>query len=102
MKAPGYSGNRTLTNVVIVLLLLLILTSCAEVASVDECLYDRPQGFWWGLLHGFIAPFAFIVSLFKDSVAVYAVNNNGGWYDFGFLLGAATIFGGGTKASKKR
>jgi hypothetical protein len=28
------------------------------------------------------------------SVTVYEVHNQGGWYNFGFLLGAATIFGG--------
>ena len=30
---------------------------------------------------------------------MYAVNNNGGWYDFGFVLGAGILFGGGGKVS---
>jgi len=53
------------------------------------------------LWHGFIAPVSFFVSLFSDNVALYAVNNNGGWYDFGFVLGAGIIFGGGSRAGKK-
>lgn len=30
---------------------------------------------------------AFIGHLFDQSIAVYAVPNNGGWYTFGFLVG---------------
>jgi hypothetical protein len=30
---------------------------------------------------------SFICSLIFDDVAVYAVNNNGGWYNFGFVGG---------------
>ena len=52
-------------------------------------------GFWQGLWHGIIAPITFVVSLFSDSVHVYEVHNNGNWYNFGFLLGVATILGGG-------
>jgi len=33
---------------------------------------------------------------------MYAVNNNGGWYDFGFVLGAGILFGGGSRASKRK
>ena len=42
-----------------------------------------------------VAGFAFVVSLFKSNVGVYEFNNNGHWYDLGFILGAAAIFGGG-------
>lgn len=46
-----------------------------------------PAGFWAGLWHGIIAPITFIVSLFADGVRIYETNNNGRWYDFGFILG---------------
>ncbi len=46
-----------------------------------------------------ILPISFIVSLFRDSVSVYEVHNNGGWYNFGFLLGAAIVLGGGGSAA---
>ncbi len=48
-----------------------------------------PAGFWAGLWHGIIAPITFIVSLFADGVRIYETNNNGRWYDFGFMLGIA-------------
>ena len=80
-------------------LIVFILSSCAQTQAVEECLNVEPYGFFGGLWHGFIAPFSFIVSLFMDDVALYAVNNTGGWYDFGFVLGAGILFGGGGKAS---
>jgi hypothetical protein len=76
-----------------------ILSSCAEVYDIQECVSAEPYGFWGGLWHGIIAPASFIISLFRDNVAMYAANNAGGWYDFGFVLGAGILFGGGSKAS---
>lgn len=34
--------------------------------------------------------------MFTDTVRFYEVNNNGGWYDFGFLLGIRVFLGGGS------
>lgn len=42
-----------------------------------------------------IAPVTFIISLFSESVNIYEVHNTGGWYDFGFVLGAGILLGGG-------
>lgn len=69
-------------------LMILLITSCADKINVSNCISNAEvAGFWHGLWHGIIAPFAFICSLFSDNVAVWAVNNNGGWYTFGFVLG---------------
>jgi hypothetical protein len=35
------------------------------------------------------------VSLFTTKVNIYEVQNNGNWYDFGFMLGVACAFGSG-------
>lgn len=51
-------------------------------------------GFGRGLWHGLIAPFAFVMSLFKDNVGVYEAHNNGKWYNFGFILGLMITLGG--------
>ena len=74
-----------------IILLALVLTGCAEPSVVQAT--TAPYGFWYGLWHGMIAPISFIASLFSDTIAVYGVNNNGAWYDLGFLLavGAYTI-----------
>ena len=55
----------------------------------------RPAGFWAGLWHGLVSPITFIVSLFHTGVRIYEVNNNGRWYDFGFIIGVSGAFGGG-------
>ncbi len=59
-------------------------------------------GFWLGLWHGIIAALTFIISLFSDNVRFYEVHNNGAWYDFGFVLGASILFGGGGSASRRK
>lgn len=47
----------------------------------------KPAGFFSGFWHGIIAPLIFIIGLFTSNVKIYEINNNGRWYDFGFLLG---------------
>ena len=56
-------------------------------------------GFFSGLWHGLILPFTFLGSLFTRSISVYEVHNNGGWYNLGFLLGAAIGLGGGARTT---
>jgi len=58
-------------------------------------------GFWRGLWHGLIAPFAFLASLFKEDVGLYDAHNNGNWYNFGFILGLMIVLGGNSGASKQ-
>ena len=86
--------------IVWILLIVLVFSGCADVTPIQDCVVDKPAGFLWGLWHGLIAPISFIGSLFIDDIAMYAINNNGGWYDFGFVLGAGILFGGSGKASK--
>ena len=88
--------------VCLVFLAAFLLASCAagpnalaHSAGAD----GRIAGFWLGLWHGFICPVTFIISLFSDKVHLYEVHNNGGWYNFGFVLGACMIFGGGGKSA---
>ena len=82
--------------------LTLLLSACAsQVPSAVEQGANTP-GFWWGLWHGFIFPFAWIGSLFDSGIAVYAVPNTGGWYDFGFFLGITVLGGGSWFSSKKK
>jgi hypothetical protein len=35
------------------------------------------------------------VALFTTKVNIYEVQNNGNWYDFGFMLGVACAFSSG-------
>lgn len=75
--------------ILIIVVALFALTSCADVSHVQACLppTEHTYGFWEGTWHGIIMVPSFIGSLIWDDVAIYAVNNNGGWYNFGFVGG---------------
>lgn len=91
---------RTLPKLALVLGALTLLAACAAEQSGAGVAEEAP-GFLLGVWHGFIFPVAWVVSLFVDSVAIYAVPNNGGWYDFGYFVGIVFI-GVGTRSSTKR
>ena len=78
----------------------LLATGCAATQASGAVAASAP-GFWLGLWHGFIFPVAWVVSLFAPNIAIYAVPNNGGWYDFGYFLGIV-VFGVGARKSVKR
>jgi hypothetical protein len=92
--------RHRITLVAVVIAALLTIAGCA---AGPTRFVDDPAGFWAGLWHGFIIVVTFIIGLFTDSVQIYARNNTGGWYDFGFLLGILIMLGGsgGRKWKKK-
>lgn len=99
--------DRSLRIALIVGLLALLLASlcCAPGPNDLEKTADREgrtAGFWRGLWHGLIAPITFVISLFTKDVRFYEVHNNGGWYNFGFVLGAGLFLSGGILGRKKR
>jgi len=74
-----------------------LLGACATQSAAAVA--PGSPGFLLGLWHGFIFPVAWVISLFAGEVSVYAVPNNGGWYDFGYFLGIA-VFGVGARKSQ--
>jgi hypothetical protein len=81
---------RFVKNNLIIVTAAIVLAGCA--IQPMPIANDAP-GFWHGLLHGAISPFALIVGLFTDT-RVYAFPNSGWWYDFGFLLGIGALTAG--------
>jgi hypothetical protein len=76
-----------------------LLAACAT--QVAGTVAPAAPGFLFGLWHGFIFPVAWFLSLFVPDIALYAVPNNGGWYDFGYFLGVA-VFGIGAHGGGRR
>jgi len=74
---------------------ILLFSSCAQTEPVQSCIASTSvvHGFWFGLWNGMTVGFSFIGSLFNKTIAIYAINNNGGWYDFGFVLGVGGLGG---------
>jgi len=104
MDAPRRRKDQAMTRglrTALTVGLLLLLAACARQVPEGVAHTAATPGFWWGLWHGFVFPFAWIGSLFDPKIAVYAVPNSGGWYDFGFFLGVC-VFGGGSHFSSKQ
>ncbi len=76
---------------------ILLLSACS--AGDTQFTQETPAGFWYGLWHGIISFITLIIHIFNENVAVYEVNNTGGWYDFGFLLGVVSVWGGSSHVS---
>ncbi|HEX6219782.1 MAG TPA: hypothetical protein VF115_01680 [Acidimicrobiia bacterium] len=94
--------KRKLKIVALVVLAVLVLAACAAGPNPEVDTGPDPAGFWLGLWQGFIAPITFFISLFTDNVSIYEVNNNGNWYDFGFVIGAGLLLSGGIFGRKRR
>lgn len=92
-SSPAKAGAR---RGLALLAALTLLSACAtQTAAGVEA--DAP-GFLLGVWHGFIFPVAWVLSLFMDNVAIYAVPNNGGWYDFGYFIGVVFLGVGARKS----
>ncbi|MDD8016317.1 MAG: hypothetical protein PHX45_11540 [Acidobacteriota bacterium] len=84
---------------------LLFAASCVPGPNDLEKTADangKIAGFWKGVWHGLLAPITFVVSIFSKSVRFYEVHNNGGWYNFGFVLGAGLFLSGGILGKRKK
>lgn len=77
----------------------MLLAACATQAPSAVQHAATTPGFLLGVWHGFIFPVAWVLSLFLPEVAVYAVPNDGGWYDFGFFVGVVFL-GVGARRSR--
>jgi len=94
---------NTLAVLFCILLIMIILSGCANNGLANGCLTGHTFGFWGGLLHGIIAPIDLVIMLFRHDVTVFAPNNNGAWYAFGFVIGSGGWgFLGGHGARKRR
>ena len=81
--------------------ILLLLSGCADSVTFQQATTMHQVGFWYGVWHGMICPISWFVSLFSDSTAIYAIYNNGGWYDFGFVIGVGALSSSTTTAAHR-
>ena len=87
-------------RIALITLAALALAACVATESANAVQPNAP-GFLLGVWHGFIFPVAFIISLFTDKIDVYAIPNNGVWYDAGYFCGICFL-GVGARHSKRR
>jgi len=98
--------HKTLAlGILIVFVIMMLSLSCAPgpndvVKTPDK--EGKVAGFWKGLWHGLISPITFVISIFSKSVNFYEVHNNGGWYNFGFVIGAGLFLSGGILGRRRK
>ena len=74
-----------------------------HVGMPTRNLSGAPAGFWLGLWQGLIVFLSFIASWFDTNIVLYQVNNNGFWYNFGYVIGLIILgTGGGGSARASR
>jgi hypothetical protein len=94
-------SRRQAARAAVMVAAVLVLAACAAGANtVAQANQPDAAGFWLGLWQGLISPITFLISLFNNDVNIYEVNNNGNWYNFGFMLGVAVVFSGPAGSSR--
>jgi len=71
---------------------VFFITSCIKTQNVSDYTNDKIYDFIDGLFHGFIILFSLIGNLFNSDITIYAINNNGLAYNFGYVMGAYIFF----------
>jgi len=84
-----------LARIATLIAMAISLSACARQSAAGVT--EEAPGFFLGVWHGFIFPVAWFLSLFMDRIAIYAVPNNGGWYDFGYFIGIVFLGVGARK-----
>jgi len=76
---------------VTIIVIIFIFTSC--LAGQGKNTPAKPAGFFRGIWHGWIAPFALIAQLFNRDLRIYEIHNNGILYELGFYMAIISGFG---------
>jgi len=97
MKTMSWDRRGRIFVFLVIVAMALVIASCATQPHTEAF---NPPGFFSGLLHGFLIVFSFIGSLFTH-IRIYNYPNSGGWYDFGYVIGASMFLGGGGASSRK-
>lgn len=84
----SYNVRSLMPLILIGIFFILVISGCSNYEDPTECFTGKTYGFWNGLWHGIIAPVDLIAMIWREDVAVFAPNNNGFWYAFGFVLGS--------------
>lgn len=92
--------KKTVPLLLILICVPVFLSGC--IPGDGKHTNEKPAGFLWGVWHGWIAPLSLILSIFKDNIRIYEVNNTGWWYDFGFYAAIISGFGGFSLTRKKK
>ncbi len=101
--------EKTKKYLPLVILVVFALAAAAiyiivfHVGMPTRDLSGPPANGWFGLWQGLIIYLSFIASWFDNNIVLYQVNNNGFWYNLGYVIGlwiAIGAFAGGSSARR--
>ncbi len=95
-------SNETRRTLIVTASAVVMATLASCAAGDPRFTSEAPAGFWVGLWHGAISFITLVIGVFDDDVLVYELRNTGGWYDLGFLVGVACVWGSGHHATRRR
>lgn len=84
---------RLLKSMVFIALALFLASGILTNYAGDVSFQDDKAGLLTGIIHGILAPIMLVAAIFT-SFTMYELNNNGWWYNFGFLFGILITWGG--------
>lgn len=85
---------KLLKSMVLIVLALFLASGIFTSYAGDISFEDDDAGLLTGIIHGVLAPIMLVAAIFT-SFTMYELNNNGWWYNFGFLFGILITWGGG-------
>lgn len=92
--------NRVLLTVAAIVVLSLLMAGC--LPGDGAATPSEPAGFFWGIWHGWIAPFSLIGEIFfNKGLHIYESYNTGWSYDLGYYMAVISGFGGLSLARRK-
>lgn len=94
-------GLKYILPIAILIIVVLVLcfpdTTYAWLQTYEVS--PGSYGFFSGLWHGIIAPFAVVAQLFDNDIILYSSINDGFRYNLGFLIGIVMVVGGGASGA---
>ena len=82
-------------SVILIVLALFLAAGNFTYYSGDPYWSANKAGFFTGIIHGILSPMFLVAQIFSE-YTMYELNNNGWWYNFGFLLGILLVWGSGS------
>ncbi len=86
--------------------LYLLITCLLLTAAATSCAPELPTtnkyGFFSGIIHGLVFPFALVSKLFNMNYGLHAFNNTGFFYWLGYIIGFGALGSSGIFAGRKK
>ena len=89
-------------SILAIILALILMTMTGCIPGDGTYTAAHKAGFFWGIWHGWTAPFSLIFGFFNRNIRIYETFNTGWFYDLGFYSAIISGFGGFSLSRKRK